>query len=118
MIRCLLALLLWAGVANAQVPPGPPTQSAPYLFIPLGYQQMTSLGSVTSLPSIPTGAIYAAMVCVNQAVNWRDDGVDPTGSVGNPLPINTQIIFSEKPLTSVRIIQTSASATCNVTYYK
>lgn len=118
LVRYTVAGLLLASAAKAQVPVGPPVQSAPYAYAPLGYQQMASLASATFLPNIPASAIYAFVVCSGQAVFWRDDGVAPTTTVGNPLPVNTQIIFSTKPLSAVQIIQAVASATCNVEYYR
>jgi len=115
-----LCLLGFIGVAQAQsfVAPGPAVMGAPYLTIPLGYQQMTSLATATPLPSIPSNAIYAVVLCTGQMVNWRDDGTAPTASIGMPLNTNTQIVFAEKPLSVVQIIQATASATCNVSYYK
>lgn len=88
------------------------------MTVPLGYQQMTSLGSATALPSIPAKARYALVICASQTVNWRDDGSAPTTSVGMPLTTNTPIIFAEQPLSAVEIIQTASSATCNVSYYQ
>jgi hypothetical protein len=92
--------------------------SAPYLVNPLGYVQMTSLGTAVALASIPSGAIYAVVVCTGQTVNWRDDGTAPTASVGMPLGVANSIIFAEKPLSTVQLIQTAATATCNVSYYR
>lgn len=127
MMRFLAAVLLlfFASSAMAQAvttgpnPPGPVMQSAPYLTMPAGiYQQFTPTAAV-GLPNIPQGANYALMICTGQTVNWTDDGkTAPTTSVGMPLPISTPFIFAEHPLTLVQIIQTAATATCNVSYYQ
>lgn len=82
---------------------------------PAGYQQFTVAAS-TALPSIPTGAAEAFIICETQTVRWRDDGVAPTASVGMPLTANTPFPYTGN-LAAVRIIQTTATATCNVSYY-
>jgi hypothetical protein len=51
---------------------------------PLGYQQITSLSSATAL-TVPTGATVAVIIPETQAIRWRDDGTNPTASVGMPL---------------------------------
>lgn len=91
--------------------------AAPYVGAPpLGYQQLTSLGSATSL-TVPAGAVEALIVCESQTVRWRDDGSAPTASVGMPLTANTPFPYTGN-LSALQIIQTTASATCNVSYYK
>lgn len=88
----------------------------PYVGAPPGgYQQFTVVAS-TALPSIPTGAAEALVICETQTVRWRDDGVAPTASVGMPLTANTAFPYTGN-LAAVRIIQTTATATCNVSYY-
>jgi hypothetical protein len=88
--------------------PGAPSQ-------PLGYQQLTSLAAATAL-TVPTGALEALIVCESQTVRWRDDGTNPTASVGMPLTANVAFPYLGN-LAAIKIIQTTASATCNVSYY-
>lgn len=84
-----------------------------------GYFQFSVAGS-TALPSIPTGAFEALIICEAQSVRWRDDGVAPTASIGMPLAIGQALPYmgTSASLAAFRIIQTTASATCNVSYYK
>lgn len=84
----------------------------------LGYQQFT-VATATALPSIPTGTFEALLVCETQTVRWRDDGTNPTASVGMPLIANQAFPYmgNATSLAAMRIIQTTATATCNVTYY-
>lgn len=89
-----------------------PTTASP----PLGYQQLTSLAGSTAL-TVPAGAVEAFIVCETQTVRWRDDGVAPTASVGMPLPVNAALPYVGK-LSAFRLIETTASATCNVSYYQ
>lgn len=83
---------------------------------PLGYQQLTSLAGSTTL-TVPAGAIEALIVCETQTVRWRDDGVAPTASVGMPLTANVALPYVGN-LAAFRVIQTTASATCNVSFYQ
>jgi hypothetical protein len=89
----------------------------------LGYQQITSLSSAASLtlpPRDPTGLnqkpVLALIVAETVGVRWRDDGVDPTASVGMPLAPGVPFAY-DGDLTRIRFIQQSASATLNVSYY-
>lgn len=90
--------------------------AAPYGYTPLGYQQITPLASSTSL-AVPTGATVAFITSESQAVRYRDDGVAPTASTGQPLSVGAQLIYSGS-LAAIRFIQQSATATLDVTYYK
>lgn len=101
-----------AGCPGGQAPCWFPSTQSP----PLGYQQLASLGSSTAL-TVPTGAVEAFIICETQSVRWRDDGVAPTASVGMPLPVNTALPYTGN-LAAFRVIQTTASATCNVAYYQ
>lgn len=82
---------------------------------PAGYQQFT-VATSTALPSIPTGAAEALVICTGQTVTWRDDGVAPTATIGMPLTVNTAFPYTGN-LSAIRFIQTTATATCNVSYY-
>lgn len=108
-----LAALLCAATLLAPAPAGAVTFQG---LQSLGFQQMTSLGSATALPAIPPGTQEAFIICTGQTVYWRDDGVAPTATVGMPLPINTPFPYTGS-IASIKLIQTSASATCNVTYF-
>jgi hypothetical protein len=49
-------------------------------------------------------------------VRWRDDGTAPTASVGMPILANGMLSY-DGDLTTIRFIQTAATATINITYY-
>lgn len=82
----------------------------------LGYQEMNSLAAATALPSVPSGTVEAFIVCETQNVRWRDDGTNPTASVGTLL-IPSQPFPYIASIPALKIIQTTASAACHVTYY-
>lgn len=81
----------------------------------LGYQQLTSLSAVAAL-TVPAGATSALIIAEIQSVRWRDDGSDPTATVGMLVPTNTLMEFGGN-LAAVKFIETAASAKLNVTYY-
>ena len=89
----------------------------------LGYQQITSLSSATSLtvPQTDLNGLackpsLALITAETQAVRWRDDGVAPTASVGIPLASGATLQY-DGDLTKIHFIEQTASAKINITYY-
>jgi hypothetical protein len=80
-----------------------------------GYQQITSLSSAQSL-TVPDGASIAVVSVETKGVRWRDDGTNPTSSVGMPLSAGSERVF-EVLLDNLKFIEQEASATLNVMYY-
>jgi hypothetical protein len=107
--------LMFSGLALALscIPANAVTFSAMHT---LGFQRLTSLASATSL-TVPNGSMEAFIICTGQTVNWRDDGTAPTSSIGMPLLVNTPFPYTAGNMSQIQIIQTAASATCNITYY-
>jgi hypothetical protein len=81
----------------------------------LGYQQITSLSAATAL-TVPAEATMALIIPETQAVRWRDDGVDPTASVGMPVNVGESLNY-DGDLRRIRFIEQTASAKINVSYY-
>jgi 2-methylaconitate cis-trans-isomerase PrpF len=89
----------------------------------LGYQQIVGAAASTAL-TVPSRdqngqnvkPTLALIVVESQSVRWRDDGTDPTASVGMPVLANGMLSY-DGDLTRIRFIQTAATATINVTYY-
>jgi len=81
----------------------------------LGYQQITSLSAATGL-TVPVGATSALIVASSQAIRWRDDGVNPTASVGMPVTIDTYFSY-DGDLNRIRFIEQLSGAALNVSYY-
>ena len=89
----------------------------------LGYQQITSLSSATSL-TVPVTDLnglncrpsIAMITPETQGVRWRDDGVAPTASVGMPLAAGTTLQY-DGDLTKIQFIEQTASAKLNISYY-
>jgi len=90
---------------------------SPGAFGPLGYQRITSLSSATAL-TVPSGAVRCLVIAETQAVRWRDDGTNPTGTVGMPLPVNTPYTFERVDvLPLLKFIEQTASAVLHISYY-
>ena len=86
---------------------------------PLGYEQLETadIATANSLQSIPNGAQFALIQCDEEDVRWRDDGTNPTATVGIVLPA-TKIIWYTGDLTKIKFIRTAANAALNISYYK
>jgi len=82
---------------------------------PLGYQQITGMSSATGL-SPPVGATMALIAVETQGVRWRDDGTNPTGSVGMPIAAGGSLTYYGN-LNAVIFIQQSSGAVLDVSYY-
>lgn len=89
----------------------------------LGYQQITSLSSATSLtvPSVDKNGLncrpaIAIITPEGEDVRWRDDGVDPTASVGMPLAAGVTLQY-DGDLTLIKFIEQNGGAKINISYY-
>lgn len=89
--------------------------SYPVSLRPLGYQQITDLSAAVGL-SIPPGTALALVTNSTAPVRFRDDGTDPTSSVGYPMAIGEERIIAG-PTDALKFIQQSAGAVLDVLYY-
>ena len=89
------------------------TQRKPY-----GYQQITVSTSAVGL-TVPAGATRAVLGIEAQPLRYRDDGTDPTTSVGFLVAAGgTMELDSKESLEAFKAIRSSGSdATLNVLYY-
>ena len=89
----------------------------------MGYQQITSLSASTGL-TVPTQTAdgskqqptFALIIAETQGVRWRDDGTDPTSSVGMPLATGVALQY-DGDLTKIKFIEQVAGAVLNISYY-
>jgi hypothetical protein len=81
----------------------------------LGYQQITSLSAAAGLTP-PQGATLALIVPETQGIRWRDDGTNPTASVGMPVAAGSYLSY-DGDLNRIKFIEQTASAKINVSYY-
>lgn len=90
----------------------------------MGYRQLTSLSSATNIPSITTDPVtgltikpnFVLIVPEGQAVRWRDDGVDPSASVGMPLAVGVTLQY-DGDLSKIKFIQQVSGGIINISYY-
>lgn len=89
----------------------------------MGYQQITNLSSATGLtvPRIDMNGMagtprIAIITPESQGVRWRDDGVDPTASVGMPLSAGVTLQY-DGDLSQIKFIEQVSGAKLNITYY-
>ena len=90
-------------------------ETVPGQISPLGYQQITTLSAATSL-TVPKGATYAVIQAEGADIRWRDDGTDPTASVGMVIASGDTLPFAAR-LGAVRFIQETAGGVLNISYY-
>ena len=83
---------------------------------PKGYQQLTVSNSAVGL-TVPTGALTALIQCEGAGVRWRDDGTDPTATVGSII-YQTVTLPYEGTLSRFKVIRsTGADSIINIAYY-
>lgn len=82
----------------------------------LGFQQITSLSSAAGL-TIPAGTSIALIQAESQNVRWRDDGTNPTATVGMILMVGSTLEYTGSSFASVKFIEVAPSAILNVSYY-
>lgn len=81
-----------------------------------GFQQITTVSAAIGL-TVPDKTRLAMIQPESQNVRWRDDGTNPTASVGMILVANDILVYSGV-LSSIKFIEVTASAKLNITYYK
>ena len=82
---------------------------------PLGYQQVTSTAAAFAL-TVPAGATIAEIAVEAQAVRYRDDGTDPTATIGMPVASGVRFTYVGN-LSAIKFIAQTAGAILNVSYY-
>ena len=81
----------------------------------LGYQQITDLSSATTLTA-PAEAVFAIIAVTDQAVRWRDDGTDPTATIGMPEPVGMVFTYTGR-MEAIKFIEQLSGAVINISYY-
>lgn len=88
-----------------------------------GYQQIGTLTSAVGLTvpaTTPEGLAFkpnfALITPETKGVRWRDDGVDPTASVGMPLAAGVTLQY-DGDLSKIKFIEQEATAKLNISYY-
>lgn len=82
----------------------------------LGYQQITNVSAAVGL-TVPAGTSMALIQVETQTVRWRDDGTNPTATVGMVLAPGSTLEYTGSSFGSIKFIEVAASATINISYY-
>lgn len=87
----------------------------PFAPFPRGYQQINDPSTATGL-SLPSNSQSALIQVLDQNVRIRDDGTNPTTSVGFRIAAGDSLTY-DGDLRKVRIIEESSGAEVNILYY-
>lgn len=85
----------------------------------LGYEQVTGLGTAKQLTNIPNKTVWCWIQAEGQQIRVRWDDT-PTATVGQPIPVGSagvKLAMTKEELSKAQFIQSSVSATLNVTYF-
>lgn len=115
-------LLAVAAIAAALCAPAAAQITTPGLpVVPVGYCQLTSVDTAVLISTcsggIPAGANMMLMVAEAQAIRYRDDGTNPSTTVGMPLAV-AATIFYEGTLSKVAVIGQTSGAKVNILFYR
>lgn len=84
-------------------------------YAALGYQQITDLSAAVGLTPA-ADAVYAIIQAEVDILRYRDDGVNPTASVGMMLYPGGSFTYNGD-LTAIKFIQVNSGGILNVLYY-
>lgn len=90
-------------------------------LVSLGFERVATITStVVGLPNVPKDAMYAYVQADGGALRWRDDGTDPTASIGHYLAANGDRWYTVKnlPIRFIRDTDEIETTNLHVTYYK
>lgn len=82
----------------------------------LGYAQVSGLSAATGL-TVPAGTTAIEIVPQTQAVRWRDDGVNPSATVGNPIAVGQLYTYKGDSAARLKFFEQAASAVINVQFW-
>ncbi len=85
-------------------------------LVPNGYQQITSLSAAVGL-TVPAKTKLVLIQAETKDVRWRDDGTNPTASVGMVLSAGSAFSYNGDA-SAIKFIEVAASGKLNVSYYK
>jgi hypothetical protein len=83
-----------------------------------GYQQFTAgqVDAATAL-TVPAGTSVAIIKPSAQAIRLRDDGTNPTTTIGYPVAVGVEFVYSSSSIGTVKIIGQAINAVVDILYY-
>jgi hypothetical protein len=82
---------------------------------PLGYVQIT-LSALSGL-NPPAQSTMALISCSVASIRWRDDGVNPTASVGMPMNPGQEFQYSGD-MNAIKFIAQSGTPVLDISFYR
>ena len=84
---------------------------------PVGSYQQLLAATAVGLGTIPEGATLVMIQPETQQIRWRDDGVNPTATVGNLVIVNDTLFYTGN-FASFKFIEVAVTTKVNVTFYR
>lgn len=82
----------------------------------LGYAQIVGAAAATAL-AVPAGASRVLITVGAQAVRYRDDGANPTATIGMPLAVGATLDYNAQGLSTLRFIEVVAGTVLDMSFY-
>jgi hypothetical protein len=99
------------------------TMNLKAITVCIGYQQITDLSTAVGLtvPATDKSGLrqmptFALITPLTGNVRWRDDGTNPTASVGMPLAAGVTLQYDGN-LKGIKFINNGGTAELNISYY-
>jgi hypothetical protein len=103
-------VVLIPGISNGILPP--------YAYTPLGLATLTVDANTAQPLAPPAGATIVQISISGNDVNYRDDGTNPTSSVGIPASAGNEFFLIRTNLANVLFIAQTGTSTLTLSYYK
>jgi hypothetical protein len=119
-VLAIAALAALATLCNAHAQD--PVFTYPPPASPLGFCSLSVGASVTTLAAcpggIPKGASFVLIDAESASVRYRDDGINPTATVGMPMASLAPVLtYASQNLGALSFIAQSGTATLDVLFY-
>lgn len=118
-----VVMLLFLGSLAVEAAPGDCTTAG--VLTGFAYEEIavssTALGftTATAYPAGAVGAMLAVVSVEDDAVRYRDDGLNPTATVGQLAKVNTGfLVCGENNIRRLRMIRQTTDADVHVSYYR
>lgn len=117
MVRRMLATLAVVLALSAPVVWANSCFQSPDPLYSRGYETITVSTSAVGF-TVPAGTLLAVVMVETDAIRYRDDGTDPTSSLGMPVTSGGSLVVCPNQLSRIRFIRSGANdASLKVSYY-
>ena len=86
------------------------------IWKPVGFQTIAGAAAATGL-TVPDGAVRALIDVEDNSCRWRDDGTDPTTTVGMLLAAADPLLDYRGDIATIKLIELASAAEINITYF-